>query len=91
MIVCRQWIVRGRVQGVGYRAATRQQAQQLGLCGHAHNRSDGAVEVLGCGPAAAVEALELWLWQGPAAAQVQSVAWDDLPTPTQPPRGFTLG
>jgi acylphosphatase len=90
MIVCRQWIVRGRVQGVGYRAATRQQAQLLGLCGHAYNRPDGAVEVLGYGTAVALEALELWLWQGPSAAQVQSVTLDDRPA-SPPPRGFTLG
>ncbi|MET0331044.1 MAG: acylphosphatase [Dyella sp.] len=90
-MVCRQWIVRGRVQGVGYRAATRQQAQLLGLCGHARNRSDGAVEVLAYGLTAAVEALELWLWQGPAVAQVQSVTLQELPAPTQPPHAFTLG
>jgi acylphosphatase len=90
MIVCRQWIVSGQVQGVGYRAATRQQALRLGLDGHARNRSDGAVDVLVCGPDAAVEAMERWLWQGPPAAQVRSVArhaWSASP----PPRGFTLG
>jgi acylphosphatase len=57
--------VSGKVQGVFYRASTREQALALGLTGYARNLPDGAVEVLACGDARAIEALERWLWQGP--------------------------
>ncbi len=66
--------VSGRVQGVFYRASTREQALALGLTGYARNLPDGAVEVLACGDAGAIEALERWLWEGPAAARVAEVA-----------------
>ncbi len=65
--------VSGRVQGVSYRAATRAQAQRLGLRGHARNLADGRVEVLAVGTPQALEALERWLWQGPPLAQVTAV------------------
>ena len=60
----------GRVQGVFYRAATRQKAQELGVTGYARNLPDGRVEVMACGEAAAVDALCQWLWQGPPHARV---------------------
>lgn len=47
--VCFRCLVAGRVQGVFSRAATREQAQRLGLTGYARNLSDGRVEVLVCG------------------------------------------
>ncbi len=68
--------VSGRVQGVFYRASTREQALALGLTGYARNLPDGAVEVLACGEAESIVALERWLWEGPAAAQVADVAQD---------------
>ena len=73
-----------------FRASTAQQAQALGLSGHARNLRDGSVEVLCCGPAAAVDALREWLKQGPPAARVdrveyQAVEIDDIQT------GFTTG
>ena len=66
--------VSGKVQGVFYRASTREQAMALGLTGYAKNLPDGAVEVLACGDAEAVAALERWLWEGPPAARVEEVA-----------------
>lgn len=66
--------VSGRVQGVFYRASTREQALALGLTGHARNLPDGAVEVLACGDEQAIAELERWLWEGPAAARVADVA-----------------
>jgi len=68
-----RFIVSGRVQGVFYRASTRERAMALGLCGYAKNRADGSVEVLAIGSASSIEALERWLWQGPSAAQVEQV------------------
>lgn len=65
--------VRGRVQGVYFRASTQRQAQELGLCGYAMNLPDGDVEVVARGEDGALEALKSWLWQGPPAAQVTAV------------------
>lgn len=71
--VARRCLVAGRVQGVFYRASTRQRAQELGVSGHARNLPDGRVEVLACGPPRAVAALCEWLWQGSPASHVTSV------------------
>jgi acylphosphatase len=65
--------VSGRVQGVWFRASTRDQARALGVTGHAINLPDGDVEVIACGDAAAVDAVCRWLWQGPELAQVGNV------------------
>ncbi len=71
--VARRCLVSGRVQGVFYRASTRQRALELGVSGHARNLPDGRVEVLACGTQQAVQALCEWLWQGSPASQVTSV------------------
>jgi acylphosphatase len=71
--IARRCLVAGRVQGVFYRASTRQQAQALGVVGHARNLPDGRVEVLACGTPQAVAALCEWLWQGSPASHVTSV------------------
>jgi acylphosphatase len=78
MSVCRRFVVSGRVQGVWYRASTRQQAEKLGLSGHAVNLPDGRVEVVACGSEAAVDALAAWLWRGPELASVTDVASEAL-------------
>ncbi|WP_126971464.1 acylphosphatase [Xanthomonas sp. BRIP62411] len=67
------FIVTGVVQGVWFRAATRERAVALGLRGHARNLPDGSVEVVAAGTDAALDALETWLWQGPPAARVAAV------------------
>ena len=63
-------IVRGRVQGVGFRAATSYEARRLGLAGWVRNRLDGTVEVLADGDDAAVDQLAVWLKHGPRGAHV---------------------
>lgn len=75
---CRRFIISGRVQGVWFRAATRQEAVRLGLTGHAINLPDGRVEVVACGNAAALDRLGVWLWQGPELAAVTDVCIEDL-------------
>lgn len=62
--------VTGRVQGVGFRYATLQEAQRRGLTGWVRNLADGRVEVLAQGPADAVEQLVGWLETGPRFAAV---------------------
>jgi acylphosphatase len=77
-IIARRCYVSGRVQGVFYRASTRERAQQLGCRGYARNLADGRVEVLAVGEPAAVDALIEWLWRGPPAAHVQDVQCTDV-------------
>jgi acylphosphatase len=77
--IARRCHVSGRVQGVFFRASTRLRARELGVTGHARNLPDGRVEVLACGPPAAVEALCGWLWEGPPSAQVSAVEVEDVP------------
>ncbi|GAB3780711.1 acylphosphatase [Dyella agri] len=76
-----RFLVSGRVQGVFFRASAREQALALGIEGQAVNLPDGRVEVLAVGDAAAVDALERWLWQGPPAARVDAVERTAWPEP----------
>ncbi len=77
-MACRQFKVSGRVQGVFFRASTRDVAVPLGLTGHAINLPDGAVEVLACGETAALEKLENWLHEGPPMSTVTNVESHDI-------------
>lgn len=70
---CLRCRVRGRVQGVGFRAATQAKARELKLRGYVRNCEDGSVETLVCGAPAQVEALRAWLWAGPAWAKPEDV------------------
>jgi acylphosphatase len=76
--------VRGRVQGVGFRASAAHEARRLGLDGWVRNLPDGSVELEASGTPAAVDALVAWLGQGPRGARVTGVdvhevaATDDL-------------
>ena len=73
MVQATRFIIRGRVQGVFFRASTREQAQRLGLRGHARNLPDGRVEVLAVGTDDAIQQLEQWLQHGPPSARVDHV------------------
>jgi acylphosphatase len=66
-------IVRGRVQGVGYRWSARMAAERLALGGFATNRPDGSVLVEAEGSSADVEAMLDWLRRGPPGALVTAV------------------
>jgi len=68
-----RFLVSGRVQGVWFRAATRERALALQLRGVAKNLPDGSVEVEVVGADEALDALEKWLWQGPPLAKVSEV------------------
>lgn len=66
--------VRGRVQGVFFRAAAQQRAAQLGAAGWVRNCDDGSVQLAAYGPRAAVRALDAWARAGgPPAARVTGV------------------
>lgn len=68
-----RFFVAGKVQGVWFRASTREQAVALDLRGYANNLRDGRVEVLAVGEEAAIERLAQWLRQGPPMARVDTL------------------
>ena len=65
--------VRGRVQGVYFRASTRDQARQLRLSGWVRNCADGSVELIAEGDQEPLTQLVTWCRQGPPGAQVTDV------------------
>jgi acylphosphatase len=71
--IARRLLIRGRVQGVGFREYMRQEAESLGLTGWVRNRADGCVEALVQGAPEAVEALAAWAHRGPPSARVDAV------------------
>ncbi|HEX7026275.1 MAG TPA: acylphosphatase [Gammaproteobacteria bacterium] len=70
---CRYYRIKGRVQGVFFRASTREQALARNLTGWVRNLPDGDVEAVVCGQTAELQAFETWLWQGPEQARVDAV------------------
>lgn len=72
-LLCRRFRITGRVQGVFFRASTREIALQLSLTGYAKNLPDGTVEVFACGTPEAIEKLAVWLRDGPRMATVSEV------------------
>ncbi len=73
--------IRGRVQGVWFRAWTKEQADQLGLTGWVRNRRDGRVEALFAGPEDKLGLMLELCRSGPPAALVSAVK-------TEPAKGM---
>src|SRR5438552_5619240 len=69
----RRFLVRGRVQGVGFRWFVEREAHLLGIAGWVRNNSDGSVEVLAMGTRDQLAGLRSRLQQGPRAARVDNV------------------
>lgn len=67
--------VEGRVQGVFFRAWTRDEADRLGLRGWVRNEPDGSVAALLSGPEARVREMLAALHRGPESARVREVTW----------------
>lgn len=76
---CKAYVT-GGVQGVGFRAHTRQKANQLALGGYAENLRDGRVCVYAEGEISRLQRLVDWLEQGPPSADVSgiTVEWLDI-------------
>ena len=74
-------VVRGRVQGVGFRWFVREAARDAQLAGWVRNRRDGAVELEAEGPTAALEAFRATIARGPDGAVVSSI--DDVQVSTE--------
>jgi acylphosphatase len=69
----RRFLVRGRVQGVGFRWFVEREAHILGVAGWVRNNADGSVEVLAQGSRDQLSGLRSRLRQGPRAARVDGV------------------
>jgi acylphosphatase len=83
-----RYLVRGRVQGVGYRYFVLKQADALGLTGFARNLPGGEVEVVAEGPDDALAQLEGLLEKGPSFASVAGV--DRQPITPRGDSGFHI-
>jgi acylphosphatase len=82
-------LVRGRVQGVGFRASVEHEGARLSLAGWVRNLSDGGVEVEAEGDRSDLERLLGFLKQGPRGARVDSVIAEWL-APAGLPRPFQV-
>ena len=80
-MICRRYLISGRVQGVFYRSSAQRYAQALALCGWVRNRRDGTVELFACGEDHVLTELEKWLEIGPEYAKVTNikVSTENLP------------
>jgi acylphosphatase len=71
--LARRFVVRGRVQGVGFRWFVEREAHILGIAGWVRNNSDSSVEVLAMGTPEQMAGLKSRLREGPRAARVDDV------------------
>lgn len=71
--------VRGRVQGVWFRASARAEAARLGVCGWVRNLSDGSVQAHLQGDVRSVDAMVAWCRVGPSGASVSGIELFDVP------------
>jgi acylphosphatase len=85
--VAKRFIVRGRVQGVGFRWFVEREAKQLALAGWVRNNEDSTVECVAAGPEDKVAALRARLEQGPRASRVDRV---DEAAAEGPPESYTI-
>jgi len=65
--------VTGLVQGVWFRASTKEQAELIGITGFVRNQADGSVYLEAEGSEEGLEVLVKWLRQGPSAARVDNL------------------
>lgn len=86
----RRWIVRGQVQGVGFRWFVMREAERLTLRGFARNLRDGTVEVVSHGSDAALDALEEHLRRGPRHGRVDAVERLQVPVELDVPPSFEI-
>lgn len=75
--LCLTGLVKGRVQGVFFRAETKAMAERLGVRGWVRNTTEGHVEVLICGSEDSIAEMKSWLLQGPPRARVDSLEIQD--------------
>jgi acylphosphatase len=78
VLVARRYVIRGRVQRVGFRLFVEDAACREGIVGQVRNHHDGSVEVVAEGEAEAMERLEMALRRGPLGARVEDVETMDV-------------
>lgn len=71
--------ITGKIQGVGFRAACRDQARAVKVTGWVKNHTDGSVEAIFEGPQAGVQRMISWCYSGPIGARVDHVEtnWEE--------------
>ena len=79
MIIARRFIVKGDVQGVGFRYFTLRAARSLGIVGRVRNLPDGSVEAIAEGSQGAIESFMRELRRGPSHSHVNSVDETEVP------------
>jgi acylphosphatase len=89
VLTARQYLIGGRVQGVGFRFFSEEVAIREGLHGYVRNLPDGRVEAVVEGDAEAVERFELAIRRGPRGSRVDSVDVTIL-TPSGRAGGFVV-
>jgi acylphosphatase len=85
-VMARRFVVRGRVQGVGFRWFVEREAHVLGIAGWVRNNADATVEVLAMGTREQLDGLRSRLQQGPRAARVDEVQESEA----KPVAGLTI-
>jgi acylphosphatase len=73
VLIGRRFIVKGRVQRVGFRFFVEDTARREGIQGYVRNQHDGSVEVVAEGDAAAMQRFDMAIRRGPAGARVDEV------------------
>jgi acylphosphatase len=89
VLAARRYLIRGRVQGVGFRFFAFDEARREGLSGYVRNLPDGGVEALAEGDREALLRFELSLRRGPRGARVEAVDVEEL-SPTSRHTGFSV-
>ena len=87
-MTAKRLVIRGRVQGVGYRYAMVDAAMASGVTGWVRNRRDGSVEALVQGEPAAIESIIAWCRRGPSTARVSAI--DEIDALDEAVTGFEL-
>lgn len=77
-MISRRIRIEGKVQGVFYRASTKQKADELGLKGWVRNEPDGSVLIEVVGEESDVHLLEKWCWEGPLLSNVTNVISEEV-------------
>ncbi len=87
-VLARRFVVRGQVQGVGFREFVRRRAASIGVRGYVRNERDGSVFACATGSASQLADLEACLREGPAMADVRGVEITECPA--EPYQSFSI-
>ncbi|MCL4407596.1 MAG: acylphosphatase [Thermotogae bacterium] len=79
MMISRVYIIKGTVQGVGFRSFVYNRAKALGIKGYVENLDDGSVKVIAEGEEPDLSVFEGYLYEGSAFSRVDSVEFEELP------------